>query len=263
MPEYELTLYVMGSSKRSSTAAAALQALCDAELAGRYALEIVDVRRRPDMAERDKIIATPTLIKRSPAPERRILGDLEDRTRLRLALDLDGAALRARGAEAGAASEARREDRSGERPGVDRPLDILVIEDNPGDVRLLKEALRDAPIRSTQQVVEDGEAALALLTGHGPEGTARREREPDLIVLDLQLPRLHGLNVLSALKGDPGLRRIPVAIFTGTADAIDVMSVYNRGANCLIAKPRDIDDYTTKVRQLLQFWSQTATLPAL
>lgn len=139
-----------------------------------------------------------------------------------------------------------------------RPLEILLVEDNPGDVRLMREALGDGLGTTTLSVVNDGVAALALLRREGAFAAAP---PPDLILLDLNLPKMDGRQVLAAIKGDPRLRRIPVVIFTTSADERDVLGSYDLGANCYITKPADLDQFIATVRAIEQFWLTVVTLP--
>lgn len=139
-----------------------------------------------------------------------------------------------------------------------RPLEMLLVEDNPGDVRLMREALSDGPGTTTLSVVNDGVAALAFLR-HDSQTPAAPP--PDLIVMDLNLPKMNGRQVLAAIKGDPYLRRIPVVILTTSADERDVLESYDLGANCYITKPADLDQFIATVRAIEQFWLTVVTLP--
>ena len=140
-----------------------------------------------------------------------------------------------------------------------RNFEILLVEDNPGDVRLTREALDEGQSRSTLSVASDGVEALAFLRREGRYADAPR---PDLILLDLNLPRMGGREVLAAIKADEQLRRIPVVILTTSTDDRDVSSAYNLHANCYIAKPVDFEQFIGVIRALEQFWLTIATLPA-
>ena len=144
-----------------------------------------------------------------------------------------------------------------ERERTTGPIEILLIEDNPGDVRLLREALREGTMRARLNVVGDGVAALAFLRR---AGTDARVPQPDLILLDLNLPRLNGRDVLAAIKADGALRHIPIIVLTSSADARDVHQAYTLHANCYITKPLDFERFSEVVRAIEQFWLQTVTL---
>lgn len=140
-----------------------------------------------------------------------------------------------------------------------RPIEILMVEDNPGDVRLTKEALADAKVRNTLSVVEDGRAALRYLRGEGQYSQAVR---PDLILLDLNLPQMDGLHVLEAIKGDANLRRIPVVIITSSSAEEDILKSYDLHANCYVTKPLDLLQFNKVVRSVEAFWMTIVKLPA-
>lgn len=135
---------------------------------------------------------------------------------------------------------------------------ILLVEDNAGDVRLTREALREADVRVDLRAVPDGEQALAFLRAEGEHAEADL---PDLILLDLNLPKKNGLEVLEEIKGDPVLRRTPVIMLTTSSSARDVSACYDRGVNCYVVKPLDLDDFTTLVQAINGFWLEVARLP--
>jgi two-component system, chemotaxis family, response regulator Rcp1 len=139
-----------------------------------------------------------------------------------------------------------------------RPIEILLVEDNPGDVRLTIEALSTARVRNTLHVVEDGERALAFLHQEAPYANAPR---PELILLDLNLPRKDGREVLAEIKQDPDLKRIPVVILTSSAAEQDILQSYNLHANCYITKPVDLEQFLSVVRSLEDFWLVVVKLP--
>lgn len=139
-----------------------------------------------------------------------------------------------------------------------RNFEILLVEDNPGDVRLTQEALDEGGSRGKLSVVNDGVEALAFLRHQGRYGASAR---PDLILLDLNLPRMGGIEVLAAIKADEQLRRIPVVILTTSTDERDIIAAYDLHANCYIAKPVDFEQFIDVVRALEQFWLTIATLP--
>ena len=135
---------------------------------------------------------------------------------------------------------------------------ILLVEDNAGDVRLTREALREAQVAVELVAVPDGEEALAFLRN---EGEHREAGRPDLILLDLNLPKKNGLEVLEEIKGDPSLRRTPVIMLTTSSSARDVAACYDRGVNCYVVKPLDLDDFTRLVQAINSFWFEIAVLP--
>lgn len=137
-------------------------------------------------------------------------------------------------------------------------IEILMVEDNPGDVRLTREALRDAKMRNTMHVVEDGDAALDFLHQRGAYGGAPR---PDLILLDLKLPRRDGLEVLAAIKTDESLRRIPVVVLTSSQAEQDIVRSYDLHANAYVAKPVDLTQFIAVVRSIEDFWLEIVKLP--
>ncbi|MDR7376146.1 CheY-like chemotaxis protein [Rhodoferax ferrireducens] len=139
-----------------------------------------------------------------------------------------------------------------------RPIEILMVEDNPGDVRLTQEALKDAKILNTLRVVEDGAAALDYLHRRGDYANAPR---PDLILLDLNLPKKNGREVLEDIKGDENLKLIPVVILTTSHAEEDVVRAYSLHANCYITKPVDFTQFTKIVRTIEDFWLSIVTLP--
>ena len=139
-----------------------------------------------------------------------------------------------------------------------RPAKILLVEDSPTDALLAQEALRGANISNNIHLVEDGEEALAFLHGEGPYAHAPR---PDLILLDLNLPKKGGQEVLTEIKTDPALRDIPVVVLTTSQDAGDVSKAYDLHANCYITKPVDFLQFTEVVQAIAHFWFAVVTLP--
>jgi two-component system, chemotaxis family, response regulator Rcp1 len=139
-----------------------------------------------------------------------------------------------------------------------KPYTVLLVEDNPGDVRLMREALQQVEVVREISTVADGEQATAYLKRQEPYAQAVR---PDLIFLDLNLPRKDGRQVLTELKSDPELRRIPVAVLTTSAAQADVDAVYSLQANCYIRKPIDLDRFLEVVRLTAEFWFSVAELP--
>ncbi len=138
------------------------------------------------------------------------------------------------------------------------PVEILLVEDNPGDVRLAKEALRDAKVRNNLHVTEDGVEALAFLRREGKYTDAPY---PDLILLDLNLPKKDGREVLAEVKKDENLRRIPVVILTMSKAEEDILRTYDLHANCYITKPVDLDQFIKVVKSIEDFWFSIVKLP--
>ena len=140
-----------------------------------------------------------------------------------------------------------------------RPFEILLAEDNPGDVRLTREALRDSSILYHLHVVPDGVVAMAFL--HHEDAYAGAPR-PDLILLDLNMPRMDGRHVLALIKNDADLRRIPVVVLTSSQNETDIQSAYELQANCYITHPNDFDKFIGVVKEVEEFWTTTAELPS-
>jgi CheY-like chemotaxis protein len=139
-----------------------------------------------------------------------------------------------------------------------RTIDILMVEDDPGDVRLTREALKGSKLLHSLNVVEDGVAALDYLRKAPPFQHAIR---PDLVLLDLNLPKKDGREVLAAMKQDEALRAIPVVILTTSQAEEDVLRAYNLNANCYVTKPVDFDQFMRIVRTIEDFWLNVVTLP--
>ncbi len=141
---------------------------------------------------------------------------------------------------------------------VVKAIDILLVEDNPGDVGLTREALADSKFMNTLHVAEDGEEALDFLYKREKFSAAPR---PDLILLDLNLPKKDGREVLAEIKEEDDLKRIPVVILTTSKAEEDVLKTYNLHANCYIAKPIDLDQFLHIVNSIEQFWMSVVILP--
>jgi CheY-like chemotaxis protein len=139
-----------------------------------------------------------------------------------------------------------------------KSINILLVEDNPGDADLAREALSDSKMNNALQVVDDGEKAMAYLRREGSYHDAPR---PDLILLDLNLPKKDGRQVLAEIKSDPGLMRIPVVILTTSRAEEDVLKSYNLHANCYITKPIDLGQFLRVVRSIEDFWLSIVVLP--
>jgi chemotaxis family two-component system response regulator Rcp1 len=141
---------------------------------------------------------------------------------------------------------------------IGKPIEILMVEDNPGDVRLTQEALKEGKVRNNLHVAEDGVEAMALLRREGKYTDAPR---PDVILLDLNLPKKDGREVLAEIKEDPNLRRIPVVILTVSQDEQDILKTYDSHANCYITKPVNLDRFLTVVKSIEDFWLTIVKLP--
>ncbi len=139
-----------------------------------------------------------------------------------------------------------------------RPVEILLVEDDPADVLLTQEALLGSKIRNNLHVVDDGVEALAFLRR---EGTYRDVPRPDLILLDLNMPRKDGREVLADIKEDPGLKAIPVAVLTTSSQDEDILKSYELHANCYITKPVGLEQFATVVQSLDDFWFTIVKLP--
>jgi CheY-like chemotaxis protein len=137
-------------------------------------------------------------------------------------------------------------------------IEVLLVEDNPGDVRLTREALKEGKVRNNLSVAPDGVEALAFLRREGKYADAPR---PDVILLDLNLPRKDGREVLEAIKADPALRNIPVVILTTSDAERDIVRAYSLHANCYITKPVDLDQFITVVKSIEDFWFTIVKLP--
>jgi chemotaxis family two-component system response regulator Rcp1 len=141
---------------------------------------------------------------------------------------------------------------------IGRPIEILLVEDNAADVRLILEILKETKVRNTLTVAADGIEALDLLRRTGRYNHARR---PDLILLDLNLPKKDGREVLAEIKTDPDLRRIPVVILTSSKAEEDIFKSYNLYANCYVTKPVDLEQFVKVVKSIENFWLTIVTLP--
>ena len=139
-----------------------------------------------------------------------------------------------------------------------RPVEILLVEDNSGDIRLTKEALKDAKVLLNLSVVEDGEEAMAFLQ---KEGKYADKPRPDLILLDLNLPKKDGRKVLAEIKTDEDLKSIPVVVLTVSKDEQDILKTYNHHANCYITKPINLDDFFNVLKSIEDFWLAIVKLP--
>ena len=139
-----------------------------------------------------------------------------------------------------------------------KPIEILLVEDNAADVRLTIEALKDAKVSNRLSVAVDGVDALAFLR---QQGKYRRTPLPDLILLDLNLPKKDGREVLAEVKADETLKAIPIVVLTTSRAEQDIIKSYNLHANCYITKPVDLEQFLTVVRSIENFWLTVVTLP--
>jgi len=142
--------------------------------------------------------------------------------------------------------------------GRSRPIEVLLVEDNPGDVRLTREALKDGKVSNNLSVMQDGVEALRFLRREGPYADAPR---PDVVLLDLNLPKKDGRQVLQEMKQDRSLRTIPVVVLTSSDAERDIVGAYELQANCYITKPVDLDQFITAVRSIEDFWFGIVKLP--
>lgn len=140
-----------------------------------------------------------------------------------------------------------------------RPVEVLLVEDSPGDVRLTEEALKEGKVRNNLNVVMDGVEAMAYLRREGRYSSATR---PDIVLLDLNMPKKDGREVLAEMKSDERLRRIPVVILTTSEAEQDILKTYDLHANCYITKPVDLDQFISLVKSVEDFWLTIVKLPA-
>jgi chemotaxis family two-component system response regulator Rcp1 len=144
----------------------------------------------------------------------------------------------------------------GKRYGL--PIEILLVEDNRADVRLTREALTEGKVRNNLHVAPDGIVALEMLRQKGPSAKAPR---PDLILLDLNLPKMNGRELLAEIKKDESLRQIPVVVLTTSEDEEDIVRSYELHANCYVVKPVGLEQFLEVVRQIDSFWLEVVKLP--
>ncbi len=141
---------------------------------------------------------------------------------------------------------------------MNRAIEILLVEDSPGDVRLTTEFLKEAAVPNNVRVAPDGLEALRFLRGEGDYASAPR---PDLILLDLNLPRKDGREVLAEIKNDRNLRRIPVVVLTTSGAETDITATYDLHANCYITKPLNLQQFIAVVKSIENFWLKMVRLP--
>jgi two-component system, chemotaxis family, response regulator Rcp1 len=145
-----------------------------------------------------------------------------------------------------------------EKDEAARPVEILLVEDNPGDMRLTKEALKEGKVYNNLHWAKDGVEALEFLRRDGEHAKAPR---PDIILLDLNLPKKDGREVLSVIKNDDQLKHIPVVVLTTSKAEEDVVRSYNLHANCYVTKPVDLEKFISVVQAIDRFWLTIVTLP--
>jgi CheY-like chemotaxis protein len=138
------------------------------------------------------------------------------------------------------------------------PIDILLVEDNAGDVRLTQEVLKNSKVRNNLIIASNGQEALTCLRKQGKYASTAR---PDLILLDLNLPVMDGREVLERIKADPDFKRIPVVILTTSKAEEDILKTYNLHANCYVTKPVDLEQFVNVVKSLEDFWLAIVKLP--
>ena len=141
---------------------------------------------------------------------------------------------------------------------IAKPIKILLVEDNMGDVRLTREAFKECKVANVIEAVSNGEEALAFLNRNG----SKSAEHPDIILLDLNLPKKDGREVLAEIKNDPALKRIPVVILTTSKADQDILKCYDMHANCYITKPVDVNEFVKVVRQIEDFWLTIVKLPS-
>jgi two-component system, chemotaxis family, response regulator Rcp1 len=142
--------------------------------------------------------------------------------------------------------------------GTSAAIEVLLVEDSPGDVRLTREAFKDAKVHINLHVASDGAEAMAFLWREGKHANAPR---PDLILLDLNLPKKDGREVLAEIKESPTLKSIPVVVLTTSASEEDILKSYQLHANCYITKPVDLDGFLKVVKNIDSFWLSVVKLP--
>ncbi len=142
---------------------------------------------------------------------------------------------------------------------IGRAAEFLLVEDNPGDVRLTCEALTESKVKNNLSIVGDGMEAMAFLRKEGKYADAPR---PDVILLDLNLPKKNGLEVLEEIKADPSLKRIPVVIITSSEAEQDILKTYDLHVNCYVNKPVDLEQFIRVVQSIETFWLTIVKLPS-
>jgi len=144
-----------------------------------------------------------------------------------------------------------------------RNINILLVEDNPADVRLIREAFKDNKTKNDFHVEQDGEAAINYLNNLKSNGNGNGTTRPDLIILDLNLPKINGFEVLEKIKSNPVLKSIPVVVLSTSDSEEHIYKSYNLNANCYITKPVDFNQFLDVVRVIESFWFEIAKLPSV
>ncbi len=144
------------------------------------------------------------------------------------------------------------------RNGISSPIEILLVEDNPGDVRLTQEVLKEGKVHNKLSIVENGVQAISFLK---KENEFKDSPTPDLILLDLNLPKKDGREVLLDIKKDPDLKKIPVVVLTTSQAEEDILKVYDLNANCYVSKPVDLGQFIDVVKSIEDFWLSIVKLP--
>jgi CheY-like chemotaxis protein len=139
-----------------------------------------------------------------------------------------------------------------------KPIEILLVEDNPGDARLALESLKESKVRNTLHWVRNGVEAMAFMRR---QGRYTNEQRPDLVLLDLNMPKMDGRKVLAEVKSDSDLKRIPIVILTISKAEEDILKAYDLHANCFITKPLDLDQFFKVIRSIEEFWLTIVRLP--
>ncbi len=145
-----------------------------------------------------------------------------------------------------------------EKTKIENMIEILLVEDNPGDARLAKEALRESRIMNNLHMVDDGEKALDFLH---QKGEYLKAPHPDLVLLDLNLPKISGHEVLAVIKSEDSLRKIPVVVLSISSSQKDIEESYNLNANCYVTKPLDLNEFIQVFETIQNFWLKTVKLP--
>jgi chemotaxis family two-component system response regulator Rcp1 len=143
--------------------------------------------------------------------------------------------------------------------GANKVIEILMVEDSPGDVRLTRESFNDAKVKNNLSIASDGAEAIAFLRRQGKHAKAPR---PDLILLDLNLPKKDGREILAEIKQDPGLKTIPVVVLTTSSAERDILQSYQLHANCYITKPVDLEGFSRVVQSVDNFWLSLVQFPS-
>ena len=143
---------------------------------------------------------------------------------------------------------------------IDRPIEILLVEDNPADVRLIIEAFKEGKVNNNLNIVEDGVEAMFYLHREGKYADVSR---PDIVLLDLNLPKKDGREVLAEIKNDPCFKKIPVIVLTTSQTELDVLKSYELNANCYVSKPVEFERFLNVIKSIEDFWLNIVKLPSV